>query len=194
MSLPESVRKLLSEGPGIFSRALQLPSDQHHVFFVDCAMLPDPNPGKHAKAWLDDQKESSVGKLFYNHLPHEKKPCLYRFEIVEGQSTEVIFNAYQQFRQSKPKRATAAVKKELDFNTNTLYVGKVKENVQVRMVTHTGHYRADTTAGLQLCHWAKDLQLKLKVHIFAFEEEMKPFISSFELEFSKEYKPLIGMQ
>lgn len=194
MSLPDPVSKLLLNGPSIFSRALHPTGHQYHPLDLDCAMLPDPNPGKYAKAWLEDQKETSVGKLFYNCLPKDEKPCLYRFEIVGGPSTEIILNAYQQFRQSKPTRATAAVKKGLDFTTTTLYVGKVKENVKVRMVVHTGHYSATTTAGLQLCHWAKGLNLKLRVHIYEFQKEMADFISSFELKFSNEYRPLIGKQ
>jgi hypothetical protein len=193
MSLPPSVLKQLGAGQGIFSRAL---TSGHvlHTLDLDCALLPEPKHIPTRKDWPVELKESGMAGIFYNRLPEDHKPCLYRFEIVDGQSREEIFSAYLRFHQNNGGRATAAVKKTIDYNTDTLYVGKVKLRLRGRMVVHTGHYAVGSTAGLQLACWAKGIGLRLRVHVVEFEEEMAPFVSSLELDYSRDFRPLIGKQ
>lgn len=205
--LPHSVRKLLTNGQNILKRASESPGYDYRTFSLDCALLPEP--GYLTEGHMVEKgtlpielKKAGLAESFFEQLPNDKKPCLYRFEIVGGTSTNEIWDAYAKFQDTQKdfdrdkRRASAAVKKKenIDFNTRTLYVGKVKRNVGGRMAVHAGYYHVGTTAGLQLWYWAKELQLKLLVHVIEFKEEMGDFVSSLELDYSREHRPLFGMQ
>jgi hypothetical protein len=48
--------------------------------------------------------------------------------------------------------------------------------------------------GFGIADLTKVLYLKLLVHLFSFQKEMAPFVSSLELEFARHHQPMIGKQ
>ena len=84
------------------------------------------------------------------------------------------------------------MKKKPPLDTNVLYVGKVKKDIPGRMKVHLGYYHNGDTSGLQLVCWAKAIELRLKLYIFSFDQEMAPFISGFELPLAQSLNPMIG--
>lgn len=84
------------------------------------------------------------------------------------------------------------MKKRYDEYSKCLYVGKVKKTVWGRVIQHLGFYKVAKTQGLQLFEWARDLDLKLKMHVYEFEEDMCDLVSIMELELARKKKPIIG--
>lgn len=84
------------------------------------------------------------------------------------------------------------MKKNINLNSKTLYVGKVKGSFWGRLITHLGFYKVNATQGLQLYYWAKHLSLDLKVHIMEFDNNMADTMPIIEYAFAKQLKPLAG--
>ena len=78
------------------------------------------------------------------------------------------------------------------FVIDLKYIGKVKKSVWGRMIQHLGFYKVQRTQGLQLFYWTKGLNLKLKVHLYEFEQDMADMISIFEIELAKLNRPIVG--
>ncbi len=148
--------------------------------------------------------KSKIGKL------NNKKPCLYYFDITKTKhSHQEILESFSNFqigekakdkileidKKKKNKRTTSTIKHK-NFNnlpeTKCLYVGKVRENIASRLNVHLGFLGNGDTAGLQLCWWANNLNIKLKLHVFIFNTDMKDYMDLFELALARAEKPLIG--
>ena len=136
--------------------------------------------------------ESELVKPFETFLePVQKfknKPCVYFIEIVEG-NTNQMRKAYEQLNFTNK----SALRKENTkiCGTKCLYVGKSQKTIIHRLKVHFG-YKNTTENGFQLLHWAKPLDVKLKIHIYCFPEELGFLLPLYERELNKEMKPLIG--
>ncbi len=152
---------------------------------IDCDSLPDP-------IW-ERGRDLPVDILpLFNHIPPKQTPCLYYFEILEGDHQKLL-DTYRRYREKpEPWRAVATLKKRPPVESTTLYVGKVKTDVGGRFVVHLGYYHVPRTAGLQLVCWSKNLGIKLRLHVFAFPVAMQTYISSLELGFARSLRPMIG--
>lgn len=118
----------------------------------------------------------------------KNKPCVYFIEIVEG-NTKEIRTAYEKLKLNNK----AALRKEdkKSFDTQCLYVGKSQKTILHRLKVHFG-YKNTTENGLQLLHWAKPLDLKLRIHIYCFPDALNFLLPMYERALNKELKPLIG--
>lgn len=116
----------------------------------------------------------------------KNKPCIYVFEIKEGDTKEII-KTYKELQ----KTNKSAVKKTINCNTTCLYVGKSKSTLSHRLKVHFG-YKDTTENGLQLLHWAKELDIKLQLNIYVFQKELDFLLPLYEANFSKAHQPLIG--
>ena len=85
------------------------------------------------------------------------------------------------------------MKKNPPTKTSILYVGKAEKNIGGRIYVHLGYYHAGIH-GLQLVSWAKQINLKLKLHIYSFDMKMCGYISPLELPLARKLNPLIGKQ
>ena len=85
-----------------------------------------------------------------------------------------------------------AIKTTIDYDSRTLYVGKVKGSFWGRLIQHLGFFKVNATQGLQLYYWAKDLSLKLRVNIYVFDNNMADIMPIVEYAFAKRLKPLVG--
>ncbi|MFN4254282.1 MAG: hypothetical protein ACK4Q5_04680 [Saprospiraceae bacterium] len=133
---------------------------------------------------LDD-----LGKLKQEVI---ERPCLYFFEILNAseERNRRIIETYQEYRNQKTRNCSAVHNKP-NFNTSTLYLGKVKHGINGRMIVHFG-YGNYQTGGLQLVHWAQKLNLELNLHLFLLPNEAAEFVEPLEFLMSKKLMPLIG--
>jgi hypothetical protein len=118
----------------------------------------------------------------------KNKPCVYFIEIVEG-NTEKIRTTYEKVNLTN-KAGLRKVDKKY-FETKCLYVGRSQKTIIHRLIVHFG-YKNTSENGLQLLHWGKSLNLKLRIHIYCFSEELGFLLPLYERQLNKELKPLIG--
>lgn len=116
------------------------------------------------------------------------RPCVYFIEIHKGNTKEMRI-AYKQLK-FKNKAGLKKEDKKI-FDTQCLYVGKSQKSIIHRLKVHFG-YKNTTENGLQLLHWAKKLDVSLKIHIFCFHEKFDFLLPMYERKLNKELKPLIG--
>ncbi len=105
----------------------------------------------------------------------------------------MISAAYKQFQVSTEiRRSSPPFNDKKPTNPKILYVGKVKYNIRGRMGVHMGYYEKGSTGGLQLSYWAKNLNLDLQVHVYAFDKALAGYMDAFEYVLAREKMPLIG--
>jgi hypothetical protein len=164
----------------------------HFELPIDCVSLVDREDKlgeKNRKFDLPESLKISFFRPFDELITSiNTRSCLYFFEILNV-SAEDTYNAYKSY--DNDDRNKSGLKNRKDFNTKILYVGKVKKDLGARLSTHFG-YAHSKTGGLQLKYWAKDIKLKLTVHLIVFDENIGDFINPLELELTKELNPLIG--
>lgn len=155
-------------------------------FEIDCADLEE-------KYIYEDIRNSVKYNLLFDKLQKiEHSPCVYYFEILSDITPDIIVEKINATDRNKP-----AIKDNFPKNSNILYVGKVKNLFWGRLIMHLGYHTKKNgnlsyAHGLQLCHWAKELSLKLKVCIFEFKPEMADQMNVLECLFAKELNPIIG--
>lgn len=182
-----AIFETIKSGIKAYQKTLNENKFEHLIFDLDCSKLQKPS-------WNNESPIPKSLNYIFDVLP-ENKPCLYYFEIIDTDTSKIL-EAYKAFlkvedKKKKPRRA-AALKKNPPLDSSNLYVGKVKYDIWGRMMVHLGYYHVEATAGLQLVCWAKDVKLKLKIHIYVFEKEMANFVSPLELPLARTLKPLIG--
>lgn len=62
------------------------------------------------------------------------------------------------------------------------------------MVSHLGYHKNIDNHGLQLCHWAQELELELELNYIILPKEVEGLTELFERELSKKLKPIIGRE
>lgn len=150
----------------------------------DCSFFQDWN--------LTDIRSSEEHIEVFNKLGAIKGPVVYWFEILSPTSTEIIRKLISEYKYSEGAKSVPALKLKYYRESKALYVGKVKRNFWGRVIQHLGYYNVKRTQGLQLYHWAKNIDLKVRLHAFEFEPEMEDLISVFELKFARMLKPITG--
>ena len=185
--LPTQVMEVVKQG----AKSYKLLEDKENYKYtcitdIQCNTLPAP-------LWLKGTPAPKELDYVWSKLPDNHKPCLYFFEII-APDTETILNKYKEFRgdETLKHRASAALKKVPPLDTSILYVGKVKDDIGGRMVVHFAYYHVGATAGLQLASWANDINLRLNLHVYSFDENMHDFVSPLEQSFARSLTPLIG--
>lgn len=116
----------------------------------------------------------------------QNKPCIYLFEILTGNPEQIMEN----FNKSSLKNKSG-IKKQVDFETRCLYIGKSESNITHRIKVHLG-YRDTTEKGLQLLHWAKELEVSFQLHVIVFNPGMEELLYAYEKKLAQMHKPLIG--
>lgn len=131
--------------------------------------------------------------IFSDLIKLKKRPILYWFSIDDKTINATrLREKYIEFKDLKSKRNSASYK-ALDSNSKTLYVGKVKKDFHLRLVTHLGYSKNENTAGMQLFHWYNPEEFgNLTLNYIVFNEEMSDLITILEMELARELKPIIG--
>lgn len=157
-------------------------------FPIDCSKL---------KEFLNEIVIDSVDfKELFIQLKPIKGPCVYWYKIIEPKiSSKDMLKAFELYSKSGDrKRAVPALKsdKTIDFNSQYLYVGKIKRDFYGRVIQHLGCHSVARTQGLQLYYWAQALNLQLELNVFEFDRSMENILPVVEFALAKELKPLIG--
>lgn len=133
------------------------------------------------------------GQMFFELL---HLPTLYWFEIKGNCSKPDLIKAIRKYKNNKHRNVPAIREdKDIDFNSNVLYVGKVQYNFHERLIKHFGFSGSRAAQGLQLHHWVSQYygrNVELYLHIYYFEPDMEPYISILEKSLAMLLKPLIG--
>lgn len=153
-------------------------------FTINCGDLDDFN--------YNDIRQSDKFKSIFDQLKDACGPTLYWFEIISDTTSRDIINALSEYKVSLDSKATPALRSKINYESRTLYVGKVKGSFWGRLITHLGFLKVNQTQGLQLFYWAKSLSLELKVHLLEFDDNMADIIPIIEYAFAKHLKPLAG--
>ena len=151
-------------------------------FAIDCEKLADSSAA--------ELRESIEFKPIFEDL--KKAPVLYWFEIISLTDRKSIRTALETYKDSTSPRATPALRVVSDQPTDVLYVGKVKSSFPNRLLQHLGYFGVPATQGLQLRHWARDLDLQLTLNVIEFEAGMAELMAVLEYALAKELRPLIG--
>ena len=153
---------------------------------IDCSKL---DTVKHLERNIIDSKEfEELFKKLNNSLP-----ILYIFEINSDIEINVVRNAFEAYS-IRNERVTPAIYKNYISDSKILYVGKVLNGFKGRLIVHLGVANKPNFHGLQLLHWAKSINLHLKLHIFEFNNDMNNdyLMLSLEGEMAKMFKPIVG--
>jgi hypothetical protein len=153
-------------------------------FEINCADLQDFN--------YIDIRQSDKFKDIFDKLKELSGPTLYWFEILSDTDTKQIVETFFNYKSSISSKTTPAVKTTIDYDSRTLYVGKVKGSFWGRLIQHLGFFKVNATQGLQLFYWAKDISLKLRINIYVFDNNMADIMPIAEYAFAKRLKPLLG--
>lgn len=160
---------------------------------INCTNLDD----KFISNNIED--DSNFKELYRNLKNIDNKPCLYYFKILSDIKPEFIYEKFKVFSETKIRK-TPAIYKTVK-TSNILYVGKVNSCIVGRITTHLGFLTKKENEkriiidkhGLQLCHWAKDINLKLQLNIFVFEnKESKDLMEVLEKQLAIKLNPIIG--
>ena len=154
------------------------------IFDIDCSDLKD---------YLNNNilKTEEYSDLF-KRLCEMKGPVLYWFEILSDNTNDSIIASLRGYKRLKDHRAIPYFKESYDRHTRILYVGKCKRDFYGRVIQHLGYFTTPTIQGLQLYHWAKDINLKVRIHAIEFPNEMEDIMPIVESFFAKQLHPLIG--
>jgi len=144
----------------------------------------------------------------FNHLfrPLDKKnnDCLYWFELETIEKAIELNNLLNKYRLSnikgnaKYRNVPATNKNE---TSNVLYVGvrrgsKSKNpkltNIVGRINQHLGYYENENTQGLQLIHFAKNCDFKLKLNVVEVISSNSIYLNIIEKKVADKLKPLCG--
>jgi len=182
----------VNKGRAFYDNIVNNGGFHHFELPIDCVDLvnrEDKLDEKNRKYDLPESLKISFFRPFDELITSiNTRCCLYFFEIHDA-SAEDTYHAYKNYEDEE--RNKSGLKDRKDFETKVLYVGKVKKNIGKRLSTHFG-YAHSKTGGLQLKYWAKEIKLKLTVHLIVFDENIDDFINPLELEFTKKLNPLIG--
>lgn len=178
--LKETANKLI----GHLHNVSENGAKDYFQYDFDCSLFQDWN--------LTDIRQSEEHKELFDVLGTLAGPVLYWFEILPPTTNEDVRNAISEYKHSIEAKSVPALKSKYSRDSNILYVGKVKRNFWGRVIQHLGYYQVVRTQGLQLYHWARPLNLKLRLHAYQFEPEMEDLVSVFELKFARILKPITG--
>jgi hypothetical protein len=188
MQLPPSISSHIENGLIALNNVKQNNKYVYSKYDLQCGEFPEPN-------WVKGEPVPSYIDNILKKLPSKERPALYYFEILAGIDNKEILAKYRGMKSDiKIGRASAVLKKEPPTMTSTLYVGKVKGDMLGRAKVHFGYYHNCNTSGLQLVCWAKKISLKLRLHIYSFDQAMAPYVGALELPFSRSLNPMIGKQ
>ena len=124
-------------------------------------------------------------------------PLIYYFSIKEEGLSELIYHTISEFKnQQKGQpdfRSVPALRGNFRRNSTTLYVGCcASTKAAARMFWHFGYYKVGATQGLQLCHWARPLNLEMTITAIQFSTHLKDIVYLYEKLLANDLKPIIG--
>ncbi|WP_452225616.1 hypothetical protein [Lacinutrix chionoecetis] len=149
---------------------------------IDCSQL---------KNWNEiDIKNSKEFAKDFEEISDLIGPILYWFEIVSDTTNDTCLNAISEYKRMKNSRSMPSIRKSLFKESKALYLGMTKSKFSKCIVQHLGYNSKIDAQGLQLFHWAKPLNLKLRLHAYLFDIDMEDLVSIIELKLSRKLRPI----
>lgn len=178
------ISKIKNDQIEIFQKSLLTGVIKEHSEIIYCDSLND---------FMNiDVRDSIDFKVLFDNLKSMKGPVLYWLEILSKNTHEEIRNKLTEYKNAPGVRANSALWKYTVPNSKYFYVGKVKKGISGRIVTHLGYNKNPDTSGLQLFHWSKGMNLKLKLTVMEFIPEMVDLMGIIELKVAQNLHPIIG--
>lgn len=183
----ETIRKIAKKYENMFSFVAEFGAKRIQSYVINCTDLDE-------RYFTQDIRNAEKFQPMFNELQKIQNPCVYCFEIQSDISAETIIDGINASGKNIP-----AIKNEVSKDSKILYVGR-SNCVWGRLIAHLGFHTNKNSGnpipssihGLYLFDWAKGLNLKLKFHVFEFEEDMKDLVEVLERKFADMLNPIIG--
>jgi len=169
--------------------------DDAETFTFNLKDLPDIND------FRDDIRKNLNFTELFDNLDQKLNSCIYWFEtqtIEDGNKLQNLLNQNREFLGSNFR--TIPVKNN-NLNSSVLYVGIRRggytkkhslSNISGRITIHLGYYYKGSTQGLQLIHWAKNVDCKMNLKVVQFEDLPNEYLNTIEKILAFKLKPLCG--
>jgi hypothetical protein len=152
--------------------------------------------------WSNHPNTDPIFNRHVEKLNHYKKDCLYWFSCDSLEDAWKLDNALCLYRSKKGEldyRVVPTTNRLLEKG-KVIYVGvrrggvssKGLTNIMGRINQHLGYYKQPKTQGLQLLHWAKDLDLNIVLNVVHFNDELGSLLYVIEKGIAKELVPHCG--
>ncbi|WP_286774991.1 MULTISPECIES: hypothetical protein [Sphingobacterium] len=153
----------------------------------------DSNDLEEKFVYEDIRDSDKFRKMFSELQQIENSPCVYVFEVVSNETSIDIIHKIQLME----GKTRPAIKKTFPLDSRILYVGKVKKCAWGRIIMHLGYHthksgKLSNSHGLQLHHWATEMGLKLRIHVYEFNEDLADYMEVIEKKFANSLSPIIG--
>lgn len=155
---------------------------QYYTLDIACSKL---------KNWTEtDIKNSKELGPEFEKMNDLIGPVVYWFEIVSNTSNDKCLDTISEYKKNKNSRSMPLIRKSIFKESKALYVGKTKSNLSKCLTKHLGYDSKIDEQGLQLFHWAKSINLKLRLHVYLFDIDMGDLVSIIQLKLSRKLKPI----
>ena len=146
------------------------------------------------------RKESNFTEIFIR-LDQKLNSCIYWFETENNNDCKDLQKLLNDNREKLITNLRTVPVKNCNTNTNILYVGirrggqRKKDklsNISGRICIHLGYYHKGSTQGLQLIHWAKNINCKINLKVVEFEDLPNEYLNTIEKIIAFKLKPMCG--
>jgi len=178
-----------------FDKLAQEVINEAETFTFNLKDLPDLNNYK-----TDIRKDLNFTQIF-EILDKKSKNCIYWFEVESTNHCENLQVLLNENRESLLVNFRTVPVRNSNTNSNILYVGIRRggrrqrdnlSNISGRIITHLGYYDKGSTQGLQLIHWAKDIDCKINLKVVEFEDLPNDYLNTIEKIIAFKLKPMCG--
>lgn len=127
--------------------------------------------------------------------------CIYWFETKTNDHCNNLQIILNENRESLGINLRTIPVRNNNTNTNVLYVGirrggqRKKDklsNISGRIAIHLGYYHKGSTQGLQLIHWAKNIDCEITLKVVEFEDLPNDYLNTIEKIIAYKLKPMCG--
>jgi hypothetical protein len=137
----------------------------------------------------------------FSSLDQKLNNCLYWFEVETNGHCTNLQNLLNESRETLKTNFRTIPVKNSNLDSNVLYVGIRRggqrqrdrlSNISGRICIHLGYYDKGSTQGLQLIHWAKDVDCNINLKVVEFEDLPNDYLNTIEKIIAFKLKPLCG--
>ncbi len=148
-----------------------------------------------------DIRKEKVFDEIYKHLDQKLNSCIYWFEVENIEDGNKLQKLLDDQRIELSNNFRTVPVKNQNINSKVLYVGirrggLIKKynmsHISGRISIHLGYYIKGSTQGLQLAHWAKNVDCKVNLKVIQFEELPNEYLNTLEKILAFKLKPLCG--
>ena len=138
----------------------------------------------------------------FDSLDKKQSNCIYWFETEDSDACKLLQKMLDDQRNNLYTNKRTVPVKNFNVNSKVLYVGirqggKTKKHNNMshlsgRIRVHLGYYKVGSTQGLQLAHWARNIDCKINLKVVEFKELPNEYLNTIEKIVAFKLKPLCG--